>query len=56
MWGPTSGLKLMQKISHSVTTVAAIDTNQVAILSNGLTPGATISSEDSTAVLVAPTF
>ena len=56
MWGPASGLKLMQKISHSVTTVTAIDTNQVAILSNGLTPGATISSEDSTAVLVAPTF
>ena len=56
MWGPTNNLELAQKISNTVTTVTATKTNQVAILSDGLTPGATISTEDSAAVLVAPTF
>lgn len=56
MWGPNENLKLVQKISSEVTPITVIESNLVAILSNNLTPGATLSTENSVAVLVAPTF
>jgi hypothetical protein len=56
MWGSNEDLKLVQKISGEVTPITVIESNQVVILSNNLTPGATLSTENSVAVLVAPTF
>jgi hypothetical protein len=56
MWGPGGDMKLVQRIASEVMSIDVVEANQVAVLSNNLTAGATISTENSVAVLVAPTF
>jgi hypothetical protein len=56
MWGPGGDMKLVQRIASEVMSIDVVEANPVAVLSNNLTAGATISTENSVAVLVAPTF
>jgi hypothetical protein len=56
MWGPGGDMKLVQGIASEVMSIDVVEANPVAVLSNNLTAGATISTENSVAVLVAPTF
>ena len=56
MWGASEDEKLSEKITSDGKSVVVIESNQVALFSKGLTPGSTISTANSSAVLVAPTF
>jgi len=56
MWGAVEDEKLSEKTASGGKSVVVIDSNQAALFSQGLTPGSTISTENSSAVLVAPTF
>jgi hypothetical protein len=56
MWGPNENLDLFEKVSGTAKQLNIVESNQVATLASGLTPGSTIATENSTAVLVAPTF
>jgi len=56
MWGPYSEIDLFEDFAGEITPIAVVESNQVAVISDGLTPGSTIAAETSTAVLVAPTF
>jgi len=56
MWGAVEDEKLSEKTASGSKSVVVIDSNQAALFSQGLTPGSTISTENSSAVLVAPTF
>lgn len=56
MWGPSTGADLVENISGTFTPVTVTESNPVAIVSNHLTLGSTISANNSSAVLVAPTF
>jgi len=56
MWGPGQDENLFEKALGSSMPIAVVESNQVALLANELTPGATISAQNSSALLVAPTF
>ena len=56
MWGADLDKNLFEQISHDLNPLAITESNLVAVLSSGLTPGSTISTLNSSAVLVAPTF
>jgi hypothetical protein len=56
MWGPHNEIDLFEDLAGEITPIAVVESNQVAVISDGLTPGSTIAAETSTAVLVAPTF
>ena len=56
MWGASEDENLSEKITSDGKSVVVIESNQVALFSQGLTPGSTISTANSSAVLVAPTF
>jgi hypothetical protein len=56
MWGPHNEMDLFENLAGEITPIAVVESNQVAVISGGLTPGSTIAAETSTAVLVAPTF
>lgn len=56
MWGPSTEAKLFERISESVEPVATSQANEVVFVANGLTPGSIISTKESSANLVAPTF
>ena len=56
MWGPRNDIELFEDLAGEITPIAIVESNQVAVISDGLTPGSTIAAETSTAVLVAPTF
>ena len=55
MWGPSQDEELFANVDH-IEQIAVIESNQVALLASGLTPGSTISTSDSEALLAAPTF
>jgi hypothetical protein len=56
MWGADLDEMLFEQISNDFNSIPVTESNQVAVLSSGLTPGSTISTANSSAVLVAPTF
>jgi hypothetical protein len=56
MWGPASTKELYEKIDSESNPVSILESNQVAIKSSNLNPGATIATQSSTANLVSPTF
>jgi hypothetical protein len=56
MWGPIEDLDLFETVSGSAKQLNIVESNQVVTLASGLTPGSTIAAENSSAVLVAPTF
>ena len=56
MWGAGSDEKQYEKISSDLNPIVVLESNQVAVFAKGLTPGSTISTANSSAVLVAPTF
>jgi hypothetical protein len=56
MWGPSENLNLIETVSGAAKQLMVVESNQVVTLAKGLTPGSTIATENSTAVLVAPTF
>jgi hypothetical protein len=56
MWGASEDKKLSEKTATDFNPIIVIESNQVALFSQGLTPGGTITTANSSAVLVAPTF
>jgi hypothetical protein len=56
MWGPETGLALFEKVKSRINPLTILESNQVVIKSSNLTPGSTVSTESSSANLVAPTF
>jgi hypothetical protein len=56
MWGPNENLDLFETVSGAAKQLKIVESNQVVTLASGLTPGSTIATENSAAVLVAPTF
>jgi len=56
MWGANSDEKQYEKNSSDLNPIVVLESNQVAVFAKDLTPGRTISTEDSGAFLVAPTF
>jgi hypothetical protein len=56
MWGAGSDEKQYEKISSDLNPIVVLESNQVAVFAKDLTPGSTISTENSGAFLVAPTF
>ena len=56
MWGPNENLDLFETVSGTAKQLNIVESNQVVTLASGLTPGSTIATENSAAVLVAPTF
>ena len=56
MWGPNENLDLFETVSGAAKQLNIVESNQVVTLAQGLTPGSTIATENSAAVLVAPTF
>lgn len=56
MWGPVNDSTLFEKVEPVFAQLNYIESNAVALLAFDLTPGSTISTEASTAALVAPTF
>jgi hypothetical protein len=55
MWGPSKDIALFEKSATKIP-INIVESNQVALLAEGLTPGSTIATEESGAVLVAPVF
>jgi hypothetical protein len=55
MWGPSKDIALFEKSATKIPT-NIVESNQVALFAEGLTPGSTIATEESSAVLVAPAF
>lgn len=56
MWGSEESSDLFENINGTLIPVKIIESNQVALASAGLTPGSTVSTANSKANLVAPTF
>ena len=56
MWGSGEDLNLFQHADSTSTALSFVESNQVALIANSLTPGSTICAENSVAVLTAPTF
>lgn len=56
MWGDGIDEKLFEKTTSELNPIVVTESHQVALYADGLTLGSTISSENSSAVLVAPTF
>jgi len=56
MWGPTKDENLVARISNTSNPITVIESNQIALLASALTPGASITAANSSALLVAPTF
>jgi hypothetical protein len=56
MWGSDESTDLVEKVNGASRPVKILESNQVALASTGLTPGSTVSTENSKANLVAPTF
>jgi hypothetical protein len=56
MWGSDESADLFEKTGDKSRPVKIVESNQVALASTGLTPGSTVSTENSNANLVAPTF
>ena len=55
MWGPSTDIALFEKSATQIP-INIVESIQVALLAEGLTPGSTIATEESSAVLVAPAF
>ena len=55
-WGPADPIDLFENMISSVRQIEIVESNQIALTSKDLTPGNTIRSANSSALLVAPTF
>lgn len=56
MWGPNNDTALFEKIHGKLLPLLITESNQVALTGTNFTPGSSISTENSIANLVAPTF
>jgi len=56
MWGPSKNKDLIEANGNTSKQIEIIESNQAATSASGLTPGSTIRTQSSSAVLVAPTF
>jgi hypothetical protein len=56
MWGDGDEIDLLEKVSDKRSQISITELNLVVLVANDLTPGSTVASQSSTAVLVAPTF
>ena len=56
MWGPEAVIELFESATGQMTAIEIVESNKVAIFATRLTPGNTIRVQNSSAVLVAPTF
>jgi hypothetical protein len=56
MWGSEDSADLFEKIDSTYVPITSAETNQVVLAGTGLTPGSTVTTKNSPAYLVAPTF
>lgn len=56
MWGAGLDETQYEKNSGDLNPIVVLESNRVAVFANDLTPGSTITTRDSNAFLVAPTF